>query len=82
MSAWESPGRVAIEALVEGRDIPEDTARVAVQTVFQHLAEPDRDMLDAGAAEMAPALPKTARRSYARNLAAAVWRAMIERARP
>lgn len=82
MSAWESPGRVAIEALVEQHDLGEATARVAVETVIDHLAEPDRDMLDAGAAEMAPALPKSARRTYARNLASAVWRAMIERARP
>jgi hypothetical protein len=41
----------------------------------------DRDMLAAGAAEMAQALPKGARGSYARTLAGTVWRAMLTRAR-
>ena len=82
MTAWESPGKVAVQALVEERDFHEATAEIAVETVFEHLAEPDRDMLEAGAAEMAQALPKGARRTYARQLAAVVWRAMIERARP
>jgi hypothetical protein len=82
MTAWESPGKVAVQALVEERDFHEATAEIAVKTVFEHLAEPDRDMLEAGAAEIAQSLPKGARRAYARQLAAIIWRAMIERARP
>jgi hypothetical protein len=82
MTAWESPGAAAVHALHERLELDEDTAKTAVETVFEQLLEPDRDMLQAGVNEVAPALPLGLPRSYARDLAALVWRAMLQRARP
>jgi hypothetical protein len=82
MNAWESPGAAAVHALHEQLELDEDTAKVAVDIVFENLVDPDRDMLQAGAAEMAPSLPKGGGSGYGRELAALVWRAMLQRARP
>lgn len=81
MNAWESPARVAAHSLHKMFGLDEQDAQDAVKTVLDQLADPDRDMLAAGAAEMAQALPKGARRAYAQTLAGIIWRAMLERAR-
>lgn len=82
MTAWASPGSVAVRALAKSGDLRQSAARAAVETVFAHLAEPDRDMLEAGVAEMVRGLPQLIHRGRARSIAEGVWRAMLDRARP
>lgn len=81
MNAWESPARVAAHTLHKMFGLDEEAAQDAVKTVLDQLADPDRDMLQAGAAEIGLAIPKGASANYVRKLASAVWRAMLERAR-
>lgn len=76
MTAWESPGEAAVQSLHYTLGIDREVARAAVDDVFDKLAEPDRDMLEAGAAEL------KMRHGHARHLAAVVWRAMLQKARP
>lgn len=55
----------------------------AVEDVLRILGDPDRDMLDAGKAELDLALGKPADRqhgaAYRRDLCAVIWRAMLDR---
>lgn len=66
-----SPRRDAIDRGVAPHD---------VDVVLRSLAEPDRDMQESGAAEIELALPPGTTPSYRRNLAGAIWRAMLARA--
>jgi hypothetical protein len=73
--------RRAIDAL---RAIfPAEDAINAAEIVLENLGEPDRDMLDAGRAELDLALGKPADRqhgaAYRRDLCAVIWRAMLDR---
>ena len=65
--------------------MPTELAIDAVENVLDHLVEPDRDMLDAGRAELDLALDKPADRQhgagYRRDLCGVIWRAMLDRAR-
>ena len=60
-----------------------DHADDIVDLVFDTLAEPSRDMLEAGRDELNRALPIGAggvTSAYQRSLVRAIWRAMLERA--
>ena len=60
-----------------------DRADDIVDLVLDTLAEPSRDMLEAGRDELARALPIGAggvTSAYQRSLTRAIWRAMLERA--
>lgn len=81
MSAWTSPRAEAIRLLRRHYELDATTAPLVVDQVFANISEPDRDMLAAGAAELAKALPPKSGKAYCRNLAGVVWRAMLERAR-
>lgn len=86
MSAWTSPRADAIRTLRKHYGLDATSAPLVVDRVFVRLADPDRDMLAAGAIELERALPPDATkggtgRAYVRNLAAAIWGAMLERAR-
>lgn len=79
MKAARAPRRQAVEDM--RKFIPEERiARDAAEAVFYRLTSPDRVMLEAGAAELKLALPE-AGNAYLRNLAGAIWRAMLETAR-
>lgn len=52
-----------------------------VETVIGAMAEPDSEMIDAGAVELESALPKEATTAYRKSLAAVIWRAMFARVR-
>lgn len=62
-----------------------DFAIEAVEDVLRILGDPDRDMLDAGRAELDLALGKPADRqhgpAYRRDLCGVIFRAMLDRAR-
>ena len=64
--------------------MPTEHGLDAVETVLDHLTEPDRDMLDAGRAELDFALGEPFDRqhgpAYRRALCAVIWRAMLDRA--
>lgn len=51
-----------------------------IERVLDILDDPDREMLEAGAMELAKALPPGATKAYLRNLAGVVFRAMLSRA--
>lgn len=65
--------------------MPTELAIDAVENVLDTLGEPDRDMLDAGRAELDLALGKPTDRhhgaTYRRALCAVIWHAMLDRAR-
>lgn len=65
--------------------MPTELAIDAVENVLDTLCEPDRDMLDAGRAELDLALGKPADRqhgpAYRRDLCGVIFRAMLDRAR-
>ena len=66
-----------------GADTLADHADDIVDLVFDTLAEPSRDMLEAGRDELNRALPIGAggvTSAYQRSLVRAIWRAMLERA--
>lgn len=80
-SALQSPRQLAIGD-VWTLACPDDLhAKVAVDAVFYRLREPDREMLEAGARELATAMPPGMGQAYARDLAGVVFRAMLEAAR-
>lgn len=86
MSAWTSPRADAIQTLRKHYGLDNQQAPLIVDQVLAQLADPDRDMLAAGAVELERALPPEAAkgrggRAYVRNLAAVIWRAMLDRAR-
>lgn len=56
-------------------------AQAAVDATFYRLIDVDQAMLKAGVAELEKALPPGTGTAYAKNLAAAIWRAMLEAAR-
>jgi hypothetical protein len=65
--------------------MPTEVSIDAVENVLDTLGEPDRDMLDAGRAELDLALGKPADRqhgaAYRRDLCGVIWRAMLDRVR-
>jgi len=66
-----------------GADQAADRADDIVDLVLDTLAEPSRDMLEAGRDELARALPIGAggvTSAYQRALVRAIWRTMLERA--
>jgi len=66
-----------------GADTLADHADDIVDLVFDTLAEPSRDMLEAGRDELNRAPPIGAggvTSAYQRSLVRAIWRAMLERA--
>ena len=66
-----------------GADQAADRADDIVDLVLDTLAEPSRDMLEAGRQELARALPIGAggvTSAYQRALVRALWRTMLERA--
>jgi hypothetical protein len=84
MSAWSSPRSLAITALSSNDCSPNlhrDVAVECVDVVFDQLVDPDRDMEDAGADVLAQALAGGIQRRVARELAASIFRAMLDRAR-
>ena len=77
-SKLQSPRQRALQDARE-RACPPLWARVGVDAVFYRLTEPDREMLEAGAAELKIALPEE-KPAYLRELAGVVWRSMLEAA--
>lgn len=73
MSSFETPAEIAAERFEA------DEAPVAwvIETFLEILDDPDRDMIEAGAAELEGICPDRLRR---RVLAERVWRAMLARA--
>ena len=65
--------------------MPTEIAIDAVENMLDILGDPDRDMLDAGRAELDLALGKPADRqhgaAYRRDLCGVIFRAMLDRAR-
>lgn len=80
MSGWETPQEIIVRDLVARWPGTRKTqAKQTAEVCFSVLAEPDRDMVDAGAAVLRTTfdvLPVTAKR-----IAEEVWRAMLEKAR-
>lgn len=54
-------------------------AEALVQTVIDQIAEPDSEMVAAGEAEIALALPANTKKAYRKDLARVVWRVMLAR---
>lgn len=81
MTAGLSPRDDAIFQLEGKHDVKRKLATSYVDTTFATLEEPDRDMLDAGAGELARALPAGTGKAYLRDLAGVIWGAMLSRAR-
>jgi hypothetical protein len=78
MSAWQTPARDAEDAL-RAEDYRSASPRDLAETVINQLAEPDAEMLDAGAREIEDAFPIQIPRRARRNLAGKIWRAMFDR---
>jgi hypothetical protein len=75
-----SPGQKAVRTVAATYRVTGTTGRILVDAVVRELAEPDREMQEAGAAELLQALPPGTTPSYRRELAGVVWRAMLARA--
>src|ERR1700687_717495 len=76
---WKTPRRRAIGSAAINHQ--REVATEIVDLTLDILADPDDEMLAAGAEELAHALPSEAKPTYRRDLAGVIWRAMLHRAR-
>jgi predicted transcriptional regulator len=79
--AQSSPRQRAVKRVCQSiNDKSGVLAEYAVEDVFAELRDPDRDMIDAGLAELERALPAGTSKIYRRQLARVIWNAMLDRA--
>lgn len=74
MSAWEDPRAIAPRRLKRSRANRDVGAEALLDRILAILAEPDRDMIDAGLAALRERVPYSSAR---RDVVEAVWRAMF-----
>lgn len=79
VASQQTPRRRAVRQLE--REGHHGRAEHAADVVLTAIAEPDREMIAAGALELESALPKEATAGYRRSLALVIWRAMFARVR-
>jgi aspartate/glutamate racemase len=73
-------GRRAVDRLIKGELVTDrNFAEALLEVILDEIEDPDSDMVAAGVAELALALPPKTNKAYQRQLCRVIWRAMLAR---
>lgn len=76
----DTRGRRAIDRLIQGELITDrGYAEAILEIILDEIEDADVDMIAAGVAELALALPPKTSKAYMRQLCLVMWRAMLAR---